>query len=200
MLDNLHSLFFLRYAQCMKKLLQCIFFLCLFSLLSQKSFAAGLPNGSTCSQDKDCQSNYCATSYSEVVALSVCEDPNDPANPKPTPSPTPTPTVAPPAPCNKDSQGNCVSVNTGFGEIPISITAVISTVFAILLSLSGGIILIIIVFSGYRLMTSQGDPEKIKGARETLTSAIIGLLFVIFSVTILQVIGVDILHIPGFTH
>lgn len=111
---------------------------------------------------------------------------------------TPIPT-APPAPCNMNGQNNCVSVSTGFGNIPTNITAAISSAFGILLSFTGGILLIIIVFSGYRIMTSQGDAEKIKGARETLTSAIVGFLFIVFSITILKIIGVDILHIPGLT-
>lgn len=90
-----------------------------------------------------------------------------------------------------------MSVATGFGNVSIDVASAISALFAILLSFSGGIILIIIIIAGYRLMTSQGDPEKIKTAREMLTAGIIGLLFVIFSVTILRIIGVDILHIPG---
>jgi hypothetical protein len=67
------------------------------------------------------------------------------------------------------------------------------------LSLSGGIVVLLIIASGYRLMTSQGDPEKVKGAREQLTAAIVGLLFIIFSLVILQAITVDIFHIPGFS-
>jgi len=47
-------------------------------------------------------------------------------------------------------------------------------------------------------MTSQGSPEAVKSATEQLTSAIIGLLFIILSFVILQIIGVNILHIPGF--
>ena len=47
-------------------------------------------------------------------------------------------------------------------------------------------------------MISQGNPEQVKGAREQLTAAIIGLLFIIFSLVILQVIGFNILRIPGF--
>lgn len=101
-------------------------------------------------------------------------------------------------PCVKDSKGNCTSVNTGFGSISTNVTSAISTLFGILLSFSGGVAIILIIFSGYRIMTSGGNPEKIKGSREMLTAAIIGLLFVIFSVSILQVIGVDILHLPGF--
>jgi hypothetical protein len=48
-------------------------------------------------------------------------------------------------------------------------------------------------------MTSQGNPEKVQAAREQLTSAIVGLLFIIFSLAILTIIGVDILKLPGFT-
>ncbi len=73
----------------------------------------------------------------------------------------------------------------------------VGTLFGIILGLSGGIALILIIVSGYNLMFSQGNAEKVQGARETLTSAIVGLLFIILSLVILQVIGVDILHIPG---
>jgi hypothetical protein len=47
-------------------------------------------------------------------------------------------------------------------------------------------------------MVSQGNPEKIQAAREQLTAAIVGLMFVVFSLVILQVIGYDILRLPGF--
>jgi uncharacterized membrane protein YqhA len=68
----------------------------------------------------------------------------------------------------------------------------------ILLSLAGTIAMIIIIFSGYEMMISRGNDEKLKEAKERLTSAIIGLVFIIFSVALLQVITVDILGIPGF--
>jgi hypothetical protein len=46
-------------------------------------------------------------------------------------------------------------------------------------------------------MTSGGDPRKAKAAKELLTSAIAGLLMIIFSVYILDLIGIRILNIPG---
>lgn len=111
---------------------------------------------------------------------------------------TPTPN-APPPPCAKLENGKCTEVDTGLG-IPIKTKPAdfIKSIFGILLGLSGGIALLLIIASGYRLMASQGNPEKLQGAREMLTSAIVGLLFIIFSFVILQVIGVDILKIPGF--
>jgi hypothetical protein len=56
-----------------------------------------------------------------------------------------------------------------------------------------------IIFSAFQIQISQGNPEKIKKAREMLTSFVIGLLVIIFSVFILRLIGVDLLRIPGFS-
>lgn len=102
--------------------------------------------------------------------------------------------VAPPEPPCKD--GFCV---TALGNISTDPGGFIKNILTILLSLAGGIALLLIIASGYRLMTSQGNPERVQAAREQLTSAIVGLLFIIFSLSILTIIGVDILKIPGFT-
>lgn len=101
---------------------------------------------------------------------------------------------------NKDNKilYKCKFIDTALGKIPTSFEGFISALFGILLSVSGGLALILIIISGYRIMASQGNPEKLKEAKESLTSAIIGLLFIIFSSFILKVIGVDILQIPSF--
>lgn len=90
------------------------------------------------------------------------------------------------------------SVWTAVGCIPSNPESVIKTIITIGLAAGGGIVLIMILVGSFMLSVSQGDPNKTKEAKEIITSAIIGLLFVIFSVTILQFIGVSILHIPGF--
>lgn len=46
----------------------------------------------------------------------------------------------------------------------------------------------LIVLKGYKIMTSQGDPAKLQEGKEGLTSAIIGLIFVVMAVSILRVI------------
>lgn len=66
------------------------------------------------------------------------------------------------------------------------------------LGIGGGVSLIATLIGGFMLTTSQGDPQKASEAREIITSAVIGLIFVIFSVAILQFIGVSVLQIPGF--
>jgi hypothetical protein len=88
---------------------------------------------------------------------------------------------------------------TALGDLPTDLPGLLTRVFSIALSLAGVVALGLIIASGYRLMISQGNPEQVKGAREQLTAAIIGLLFIIFSLVILQIIGVNILKIPGFS-
>ena len=52
-----------------------------------------------------------------------------------------------------------------------------------------------IILSGYKLMTSEGDPQKTKEAQEQLTSAIIGIIFILLSTTIIRIIISEIIGI-----
>jgi hypothetical protein len=104
------------------------------------------------------------------------------------------------APCapGKLINGKCTAVSTAIGEISTDPASFVKSIFSVILGLAGGIALILIIIAGYKFMTSAGNPESLKGATEQLTSAIVGLLFIILSFVILQIIGVDILRIPGF--
>ena len=93
---------------------------------------------------------------------------------------------------------NCIKFKTAIGEINPGPTTLVTRIFSLVLGIAGGIALILIILSGYKMMASQGNPEALVAARDQLLSAVIGLLFIIFSFVILQVIGVDVLKIPGF--
>lgn len=101
------------------------------------------------------------------------------------------------SPCINNVSNPCV-VDTAIGPISTDPAAFVQRIFSIVLGLAGGIALILIIIAGYQFMASQGNPESVKAATERLTSAVVGLLFIILSFVILQVIGVDILQIPGF--
>lgn len=75
----------------------------------------------------------------------------------------------------------CISGN-------VEMYKLLKTISGMLLPL--GIILgmILIIGNGYKLMTSQGDPTKLQEGKDGLTSAIIGLLFILMAVSILRVI------------
>jgi hypothetical protein len=91
----------------------------------------------------------------------------------------------------------CAEFQTAIGPIKVTPQGFIADIFRYVLTIAAFGAIIIIIYSGYILMTSAGNKEKIAAARETITSAVVGLLFIIFSIVILEIIGVDILRIPG---
>ena len=86
-------------------------------------------------------------------------------------------------------------LNTAIGCIPILTTkeAFLSFVLKWAVGIGGGIAFLLIIYAGFMIMTSAGNPERLKAGQELLTSAISGLILLIFSVVILKIIGVDIL-------
>jgi len=87
---------------------------------------------------------------------------------------------------------------TAVGCIQHDGTSIVQAFIKIGLSVAGGAAVIMIMVSGLMFSVSRGDQKRTTEAKEMLTSAVIGLLFIIFSVTILQFIGVSLLQIPGF--
>lgn len=87
---------------------------------------------------------------------------------------------------------------TAVGCIPTDPTRMIQVLMKIGLLIGGGVALLIILAGSFILSISQGDPKKTSEAKEMIASALIGLVFIIFSVSILQFIGLDLLQIPGF--
>jgi hypothetical protein len=115
--------------------------------------------------------------------------------------------------CNSAQNLNCISkdkpvikgplegcggeaINTAIGCIPIGNTdEFTSFILRWAIGVGGGIAFLLIVFAGFQIMTSAGNPERLQAGRELLTSAIAGLILLIFSVFILRIIGVNILGI-----
>lgn len=186
------------------------FFLLLFILLSQKDIFAEtyLNEGDSCSKSSPLcnpsQNLYCE--YSPLSSphnpLGKCKkiDQNYDSDKDMQKDKSAGEFIPPCAEGALNTDGTCEKVSTGLGiDINVSPEGFVKSFFGILLSISGGIALFLIIISGYKLVASRGNPEKITEAKDRLTSAIIGLLFIIFSLVILQIIGVDILDIPGFS-
>jgi len=86
------------------------------------------------------------------------------------------------------------------GCVPINLANFISNyLLGRMIGLAGLLSLLCIIYSVFMMQTSQGSNEKLKKAQELLTSCILGLIFIIFSVFILKLIGVNILKIPGLS-
>lgn len=66
------------------------------------------------------------------------------------------------------------------------------------IGIAGGIAFLLMIFAGFQIITSAGDPKRLQSGKEMLTNAIIGLIVIIFAIFLLKVIGYDILRLPGF--
>ena len=88
-------------------------------------------------------------------------------------------------------------VDTALGCIPFQMDKFIEWFLPYLFGIAGGISFLLMVY-GFILMTmSKGDPKAVQGAKETVTSAITGLLVSIFAIFLLRLVAVGILKIPG---
>lgn len=64
--------------------------------------------------------------------------------------------------------------------------------------IGGGIAFILIVYAGFMIMSATGSPDRLKAGQELLTSALSGLILLVFSIFVLKFIGVDILGLGAF--
>ncbi|TSC87664.1 MAG: Uncharacterized protein G01um10145_967 [Microgenomates group bacterium Gr01-1014_5] len=168
-----------------------------FSIQTTKtiSYSEGNPN------DPGGKLTQKETSCSTVSQQSMKVQAQQQQQPAPQPNPG-NPVPAPGAgrgrgPIYCDPPAN-TQINTAIGCIPVNDTNAFAGWFlGWAIGVSGGLALLLIVFSGFQIMTASGDPQKLQSGRELLTSAISGLILIIFSIFLLRLIGVQILNIPG---
>lgn len=102
---------------------------------------------------------------------------------------------SPPAPALCGAE----SINTAIGCIPIGDPLELAKfLLSWGIGVGSGIAFLLIVYSGFMIISSGGDPEKLNAGKQLLTAAVFGLLFMIFGVFILRIIGVDLLGLPEF--
>lgn len=103
--------------------------------------------------------------------------------------------------CTSPSCGKCAQndVWTAFGCISTDPSSFIESILKIAIGIGGGVAFLLILFGGFQILTSAGNPEQLTAGRELVTSAISGLLLVIFSIFLLRLVGYNILGIPGFS-
>lgn len=76
--------------------------------------------------------------------------------------------------------GNCTS---GSGTVS-SLTGsdgVVTTIINVMLFIIGILCVIMIIFGGIRYTTSNGEPDRVKGAKNTIMYAIVGLIVAMIS-------------------
>lgn len=129
----------------------------------------------------------------------------------PTPQPTcdqcgwcSTATQPKPKPPNWTSCQQCLakprSYFTVFGCISTDPSGApfVKSILSIVFGISGGIAFLVVIMGSGTILTSAGNPERLQAGKDMVTSSLIGIFLIIFSVFLLRVVGFDILKIPGF--
>lgn len=95
----------------------------------------------------------------------------------------------------------CVSTGTDIATLRC-LPVVYGQLVNAALMFAGSFAVCFIVFAGFKLINSGGNPEKVKSAKGTLTMAIVGLVVVIMSFFVINVIsyftGVECIKTVGF--
>jgi len=89
-------------------------------------------------------------------------------------------------------------IQTDFGCMPNDPIGFVQKFYGIGLGFVAGIALITLILGGYTIMTSQGNPYRVNVGKSYIFYSISGLLLAIFGFVFIQVVVVDILHVPGF--
>ena len=95
---------------------------------------------------------------------------------------------------------NGTGINTAIGCLSVldNQNAFLADILKWAVGIGGGIAFLLIVYAGFMIMTAAGNPERLKAGQELLTSALSGLVLLVFSIFILKFIGVDILGLNQF--
>ena len=93
--------------------------------------------------------------------------------------------------CGSDSSG----VKTGLGCLSTNPQILVNTILPWAIGIGSGIAFLLGLYGALMIVISAGDPEKMQAGKEMITSAVSGLLIIIFAVFILKFIGVDILQL-----
>lgn len=92
-----------------------------------------------------------------------------------------------------DRQLAQVTISTSFGEnffnAPTSIGGFLSGLIPQIFILAMIVVIIYLIWGSYRYLMSGGDPKAVAGAKQQLTWAVLGLIIMILSYMIFQLIN-----------
>lgn len=100
--------------------------------------------------------------------------------------------------CGGPDDPRGAAIATAIGCIHTNPVEFTKDLMRFVIGISGGLAFLMMLMGAFQILSSGDNPDTLKAGRERLTSAVIGLLIVIFAILLLQIIGVGILDIPGF--
>lgn len=92
----------------------------------------------------------------------------------------------------------CLGGRSGGFTQEESAGGVVQSILNIIFSLAGGVAFLYLLYGSFIIAVSQADPERLNYGKRVVSGAIIGLIFTLGSVLLVNFIASGILKVPGF--
>lgn len=89
------------------------------------------------------------------------------------------------------------TINTALGCLSTDPQHLTSQILTLSVGVGGSLALILLLYGFTLLAASAGSPDKVTAAKEIITSAIGGLIFITMATVLMGFIGINVLGLPG---
>lgn len=92
----------------------------------------------------------------------------------------------------------CIKTDLGSFEKEGAAASVVQVLLDLLFKIIGGVALIYLIYGTSVIMTSQANPERLNYGKRVVLGAIVGVIFSLSAVFLVNLLANNILRIPGF--
>ncbi|MDH7475981.1 MAG: pilin [Microgenomates group bacterium] len=108
-------------------------------------------------------------------------------------------TGLPPAPAagNYYTAIGCINTNLGDFTQPYAAASLTKKLLDLIFGIAGGVAFLYLIYGAFLILTSQSNPERLEQGKSRVYGAIVGLIFVLFIVFIINFIVQQVLRLPS---
>ncbi len=92
----------------------------------------------------------------------------------------------------------CIRTNLGSFREKGAAGNVVQTLLNIVFSIAGGLGFLFLMYGAFIVLTSQTSPERVNYGKRVIVGAIVGIIFTVGAVFLVNLLASGVLNIPGF--
>lgn len=96
------------------------------------------------------------------------------------------------------TQLGCIGTNLGGFQQEGAAAGVVQTLLNVVFSIVGGLAFLSIIYGSFIILTSQARPERLNYGKRVVYGAVIGVIFSLSAVFLVNLLASGVLKIPGF--
>lgn len=104
-----------------------------------------------------------------------------------------------PLPGRMYTQLGCLGTNLGGFQQEGAAAGVVQALLNVVFSIVGGVGFLTLIYASFIIMTSQSSPERMNYGKKLVVGAIVGIIFSLSSVFMINLLASGVLKIPGFS-